>query len=130
MAAAMPAKRNSMGRVNMPWSSAYFSNAATPASNTSMPIFTGTLPTVNQRFTARAASVNTSGVAGGGGVAGRGGGAAAARGVAGIGGGATAGVTVGGTGGNGLACGSCTLALRVSSAKVGSRGISTSAFGT
>ena len=37
-----------MGAFNQPWSLAYLSSAATPASSTSMPILTGTLPSVNQ----------------------------------------------------------------------------------
>src|SRR5688500_13633356 len=66
----MPASRSSIGIRSQPWSLAYFSSAATPASNTSMPILTGTLPTVNQRLTARMAKSKTSGfvgVRGGGG---------------------------------------------------------------
>ena len=86
-----------------------------------MPIFTGTLPTVNHRFTARAATVNTSGERGtdGGGAevwngldAGDGG---AAEGVAGMGGG-TAAAAVAARTGAGV---SCTTGLRVSSASVG-----------
>ena len=49
-APATPARRNSIGALSQPWSVAYFSNAATPANNTSTPIFTGTLPSVNQRL--------------------------------------------------------------------------------
>lgn len=51
----MPASRSSIGMRIQPWSLAYFNSDATPASNTSMPTLTGTLPSVNQRFTALAA---------------------------------------------------------------------------
>ncbi|KAG0910434.1 hypothetical protein G6F31_021552 [Rhizopus arrhizus] len=46
-----PARRSSIGSTSQPWSLTYFSSAATPASSTSMPILTGTLPSVNQRLT-------------------------------------------------------------------------------
>ncbi len=59
-AAATPARRSSTGTRNQPWSLAYLSNAATPASSTSMPIFTGTFPPLNQRPTARASTVKRS----------------------------------------------------------------------
>lgn len=51
----IPASRSSTGMRIQPWSLAYFNNDATPANNTSMPTLTGTLPSVNQRFTALAA---------------------------------------------------------------------------
>lgn len=50
----IPASRSSIGIRIQPWSLAYFNSDATPASNTSMPTLTGTLPSVNQRFTAPA----------------------------------------------------------------------------
>ena len=56
-----------MGRRSQPWSLAYFSNAATPASSTSMPTFTGTLPVVNQRRTQRETVSPRSGRGGNGG---------------------------------------------------------------
>ena len=120
-AAEMPARRSSIGTVSQPWSLAYLSSAATPASSTSMPIFTGTLPTVNQRLIARAATVNASGVEGGGGVEARGG-AVGMRGTCGKGGGRGAAAFGPGT----SVCrivgpGSWMFALRVSSARVGSR---------
>ena len=90
-AAATPARRSSGGRVNQPWSAPYLSSAATPANSTSMPIFTGTLPTVNQRCTARTAVVAKSGREGATGRGGRGG----------IGGAAGAGVGVWGADGIG-----------------------------
>src|SRR5690606_19133407 len=55
-AAATADRRNATGNCNRPWSEAYFSSAATPASATSTPIFTGTLPTVNQRLTTRSST--------------------------------------------------------------------------
>jgi len=60
-AAAMPANFNAGGNVSQPSSDAYLSNAATPANSTSMPILTGTLPTVNQRCSARNASATIPG---------------------------------------------------------------------
>src|SRR5690606_15656364 len=59
--AAMPARRSSSGTWNRPWSLAYLSRAATPASATSTPILTGTLPTVNQRFTVRSTTFSAFG---------------------------------------------------------------------
>src|SRR5690606_23973758 len=72
-AAAIPARRSWIGTLSQPWSLAYLSSAATPASSTSMPTLTGTLPVVNQRFTARTATSNGSGRTGRAGCGGRGG---------------------------------------------------------
>ena len=46
-AALIPARRRLGGTTNQPWSLAYLSRAATPASSTSMPTLTGTLPLVS-----------------------------------------------------------------------------------
>ena len=53
-----------MGTCSMPASAAYLSKAATPANNTSMPIFTGTLPSVNQRVMREVRTVAASGCTG------------------------------------------------------------------
>src|SRR5690606_23603460 len=54
-AAATPARRQPIGTDSQPWSLAYLSSAATPASSTSMPTLAITLPVVNHR-TRRAAA--------------------------------------------------------------------------
>ena len=60
----MPARRTSIGTRSQPASAAYFSSAATPRNSTSTPTFTGTLPSVNQRFTRASAMATGSGAAG------------------------------------------------------------------
>ena len=60
-AAAMPLRRSSIGTRSQPWSAAYLSRAATPANSTSMPILTGTLPSLNQRRIVLPARSNQSG---------------------------------------------------------------------
>ena len=75
-ATVTPARRSSIGSTSQPWSLTYFNNAATPASSTSMPILTGTLPSVNQRLTApmpRSMKFGSAGSEGNGGCIGAGG---------------------------------------------------------
>ena len=124
-AAATPASFNSAGIANQPWSAPYFSSEATPASNTSMPIFTGTLPTVNQRCTARIAMVAMPGAAGFAGCGrgiGRGTGAMVTAGAGAIGSFArgAAGAAAGTTGGTGASCtdggGACAVGCDVGGA--------------
>src|SRR5512142_1490713 len=92
-ASATRLRRRPIGTRSIPASEAYFNRAATPANNTSMPIFTGTLPSVNQFLMRAIATVARPGWAG---LSGRAGEAARGRGAAPgmdwVSGGGTAGV--------------------------------------
>lgn len=123
----MPARRSSIGNTSQPWSLTYFSSAATPASSTSMPILTGTLPSVNQRLTApmpRSMKLGSAGSEGSGGCTGIGG---TGGGAAGRGTGASTGAASrsGGCGGRGAAAatgrrnGGSALAAGVAAARSG-----------
>ncbi len=72
-AAAMPSRRNSTGTTSQPESAAYLSKAPTPKNETTMPTLTGTLPSVNQRFTRSINCATKSGGADGAGICGAGG---------------------------------------------------------